>query len=84
MKKQLCEKFSEFDMIEVDKVVPEGLNKKVVFVAGRAELGKLSDPDVSDLRSSDSTSGVVSNDEDEKEDFVSEDEEEEKKGELTK
>ncbi len=56
LKKQLCEKFNEFDKIDVDPL-PTNISRKVLFVPGVAELGKLIDPDVSD---STSTSGILS------------------------
>ncbi len=61
LKKQLCDKFTEFDKIDVDPV-PANLTRKVVFVPGVAELGKLTDPDACDLavQSSNSTSGILS------------------------
>ncbi len=47
LKKQLCDKFTEFEQIDMDPV-PRGLTKKVIFVPGSADLGKLTDPDVED------------------------------------
>lgn len=44
LKKQLCDKFDEFDRIEID-TVPRNLLKKIIFVPGIVELGKLKDPD---------------------------------------
>lgn len=44
LKKQLCEKFSDFDLVQIDPV-PKNISKKVVFVPGCVDLGKLANPD---------------------------------------
>lgn len=44
LKKQLCDKFDDFERIQID-TVPANLLKKIVFVPGVVDLGKLKDPD---------------------------------------
>lgn len=45
LKKQLCEKFDEFQIIKLDPT-PRNINKKVIFVPGRVDLGKLIEPEL--------------------------------------
>lgn len=64
LKKQLCEKFNDFDLIQIDPV-PKNLSKKIVFRPGLADLGKIMDPETEDLstslhQNSNSTSGIMS------------------------
>jgi hypothetical protein len=45
LKKQLCEKFDEFQEIVLDPL-PRNINKKVIFVPGTVDLGKLVEPEL--------------------------------------
>jgi len=63
LKKQLCQKFSDFDLVQIDPV-PQSISKRISFVPGVAELGKIVDPDndevgVSLHHKSNSTSGML-------------------------
>ena len=55
LKKQLCEKFDEFQDVQLDPL-PRNINKKVIFVPGKVELGKLIEPELNRV----STERVVS------------------------
>lgn len=45
LKKQLCEKFDEFQEVVLDPV-PRNIQKKVIFVPGNVDLGKLIEPEL--------------------------------------
>lgn len=45
LKKQLCEKFDEFQDVQLDPL-PRNINKKVIFVPGKVDLGKLIEPEL--------------------------------------
>lgn len=47
LKKQLCEKFDEFQEIELDPI-PKNIMRKVKFITGSVKLGRLADPDALD------------------------------------
>ena len=42
LKKQLCQKFNDFDLVQIDPV-PKNISKKISFIPGVAELGKFAE-----------------------------------------
>ncbi len=81
LKKQLCEKFDEFQNIHLDPL-PKNIFKKVLFVPGNVEMGDIKDPIVvyGDSGSKNSSSFVDASDEEKEEHEETEDKFQDNKG----
>ena len=63
LKKQLCEKFNEFELVELEPV-PDNINKKVLFVPGSVDLGYITEMSPSMEKKATATNTTVSENED--------------------
>ena len=58
LKKQLCEKFEEFQVIHLDPI-PKNIIRRVNFLTGSVDLGKLSDPEELTIAERPKPSGIA-------------------------